>query len=156
MEERFETFTFLISGITKYIRRIKNEEMETFSLKSPHVNCLYSLYKEKSMTLRELCEKLGEDKAHVSRTIDFLEKNGYLTVVEESGKKYRNNIRLTEKGVKTAEEIAVRIDYFLEEISKGIDQKDRETMYKCLAIINNNLKKACENGIGEESYGREN
>ena len=43
MEERYKSFTVLISGISRSIRRIKTEEMAEFNLKSPHVSCLYYL-----------------------------------------------------------------------------------------------------------------
>ena len=43
MEERFGTFTILISKISRSIKRIKSEEMAEFQLKGPHVSCLYYL-----------------------------------------------------------------------------------------------------------------
>ena len=45
MIERFETFTVLITKISRSIRKIKTEEMAKFNLKSPHVSCLYYLFK---------------------------------------------------------------------------------------------------------------
>ena len=134
MEERFETFTFLISGIAKYIRKIKTEEMESFSLKSPHVNCLFHLYKEKTLTAKELCDIIGEDKANVSRSLEYLERNGFIQVDSKTVKRYKSPLRLTDKGQAAGKEIAFKIE------------EDRKIMYKCLAIINNNLKKACEGG----------
>ena len=43
MEERFETFTVLITRISRSIKRIKADEMADFELKGPHVSCLYSV-----------------------------------------------------------------------------------------------------------------
>ena len=78
MEERFNTFTVLIAGINRCIRKIKTEEMSEYNLKSPHVSCLYYLYKHNSLTAKELCDICDEDKSNVSRSIKFLEENGYL------------------------------------------------------------------------------
>ena len=146
MEERFETFTFLISGIAKYIRKIKTEEMESFSLKSPHVNCLFHLYKEKTLTAKELCDIIGEDKANVSRSLEYLERNGFIQVDSKTVKRYKSPLRLTDKGQAAGKEIAFKIENFVSLISNRISEEDRKIMYKCLAIINNNLKKACEGG----------
>ena len=77
MQQRFETFTVLISGINRNIRRIKTEEMEEFDLKSHHVSCIYYLYMQDGLTARELCDLCEEDKANISRALDFLEKQGY-------------------------------------------------------------------------------
>ena len=53
MEERFETFTLLISKLNRSIKRIKSEEMDEFNLKSPHVSCLYYIYKMGALTADE-------------------------------------------------------------------------------------------------------
>ena len=44
MEERFKTFTVLISKISRNIKKIKNQEMAEYGLRSVHVTCLYYLY----------------------------------------------------------------------------------------------------------------
>ena len=82
MNERFETFTVLISSISRSIRRLKTEETAEFDLKSPHVSCLYHLYKAGTMTAAEIREVCDEDKGAVSRSIFYLEQNGFLTRCE--------------------------------------------------------------------------
>ena len=54
MEERFETFTVLITRISRSIKRIKADEMADFELKGPHVSCLYYLSQQDGMTAAEL------------------------------------------------------------------------------------------------------
>ena len=68
-----------VARCSRYIRKIKQEEMDNFDLKGPHVSCLYYLYKnDGSLTLKELCDICDEDKAYISRAIDSLEKDGYI------------------------------------------------------------------------------
>ena len=52
MEERFETFTVLITRISRSIKRIKADEMADFELKGPHVSCLYYLFGGRDVTGR--------------------------------------------------------------------------------------------------------
>ena len=78
MKERFETFTVLIAKINRNIRKIKNQEMAEYDLRSPHISCLYYLYSTNGLTATELCERCEEDKATISRSLDYLEKNGYI------------------------------------------------------------------------------
>ena len=40
MKERFETFTVLINRISRNIRKIKNQEMAEYNLRSSHISCL--------------------------------------------------------------------------------------------------------------------
>ena len=67
MEERFETFTVLITRISRSIKRIKADEMADFELKGPHVSCLYYLSQQDGMTAAELCERCDEDKAAITK-----------------------------------------------------------------------------------------
>lgn len=151
MKNRFETFTILIASINRSIRRIKTEEMSEYGLKSPHVSCLYYLYKRPAMTAAELCELCEEDKAAVSRSLLYLEQNGFLLressspeFPRESGKHYRSPLRLTEKGTAIAESVALRVDHVLEAVSQGVTDEDRATLYRALEQINRNLRELCD------------
>ena len=145
MEERFETFTALVTGISRAIRRIKNEEMVEFHLKGPHVSCLYYLYKEDVLTAKELCDLCEEDKANMSRALDFLEKNGYILCKTQAGRRYRAALSLTDEGKKVGAHIAARIDRVLLAASEGVSESDRRTLYECLTKINDNLNRVCHN-----------
>lgn len=144
MNERFKTFTVLITNISRSIHKIKSEEMEEFNLKSSHVSCLYYLYKEDSLTARELCDICGEDKANISRSLKFLEQNGYLTADSTAQKRYLTPLILTEKGSAVGCRIAEKIDSVLGKASAGLTESDREVMYESLSLISTNLAKICD------------
>ncbi len=143
MDEKYKIFTVLMASINRSIRKIKTEEMAEFHLKSPHVSCLYYLFKEDGLTAKELCEVCEEDKANISRTIDYLETNGYLVRQNEDNKKYKSHLSLTEMGKSVACQIAEKIDRILDEAGEGISETDREIMYRSLFQISNNLQKRC-------------
>ena len=98
MENRFETFTVLINRISRNIRKIKNQEMEEYQLRSAHISCLYYLYASDGLTAAELCERCEEDKATISRALEFLEEEGYLSCESKTAKRYKSPLSLTEKG----------------------------------------------------------
>ena len=70
MQERFQTFTILIARLNRCIRKIKTEEMAELNLKSPHVSCLYYLYKADSLTSKELCDILDLDVNNLPKEVD--------------------------------------------------------------------------------------
>ena len=144
MEERFKMFTVLIADLNRCIRKLKTEEMAEYHLKSPHVSCLYYLYKEPSMTARELCDVCAEDKANISRSIDYLESNGFLVCCSQQPKRYKAPLMLTEKGSLVAEKLSCRIDEVLEAASEGVSAEDRAIMYRSLICIHRNLQKMCD------------
>ena len=142
---RFETFTVLIMKINRSIHKIKTEEMAEFDLKSPHVSCLYYLSQAESMTAKELCDVCGEDKAAVSRSIDYLESNGYVYCGADTKKRYKAELTLTEKGKAVASRIGEKIAAVLAKSSVGLDVETRNAMYEGLAAIERNLDEICKN-----------
>ncbi len=143
MQERFKEFTVLITRLNRCIHKIKTEEMAEFNLKSPHVSCLYYLFKMQPLTANELCGICAEDKASISRSIEHLEKEGYLICSSGAKKRYNAPFTLTDKGENTGRMIADKIDAVLEGSSFGVSDQDRQIMYKSLGVILDNLQKYC-------------
>lgn len=140
MEQRFETFTVLINKIRRSIRKIEHLEMAEYGLRSTHVSCLYSLYSRGALTAAELCDQCDEDKATISRSLEFLEKEGYLTCSAQKNKRYKTPLVLTPKGEKTGAEIAKKIHRILGQIGAGISEEERCTFYQHLTTISNQLE----------------
>lgn len=146
MQERFETFTILINRISRNIRKIKNQEMAEYKLRSAHVSCLYYLYSAERLTATDLCERCEEDKATISRALDYLETNGYLTCESKSTKRYKSPLLLTGKGQDVGKKIADKINAVLDEISVGLTEEERIAFYRSLSIISESLEKISKNG----------
>ena len=107
VKERFETFTVLINRISRNIRKIKNGEMSEYNLRSSHISCLYYLYLSDGLTATDLCERCEEDKATISRSLDYLEKNGYLICESYGTKRYKSAFNLTDKGLETGKKLSL-------------------------------------------------
>lgn len=145
MEERFEMFTVLIAKGSRYIKRIKTEEMAEFDLKTPHVSCIYYLYKKEMLTSKELCDICEEDKASISRSLEYLETNGYIKCLDQAKKRYKSHLVLTEKGKVVGKKVEEKIDNILVEASKGLSEENRKIFYESFALICNNLQNIYDN-----------
>lgn len=145
VNERFETFTVLINTISRNIRKIKNQEMAEYHLRSSHVSCLYYLYLSDGLTATDLCERCAEDKATISRSLDYLETNGYLTCPSKNAKRYKSPLILTEKGREVGRKIAEKIDHVLDSVSVGLSDEERTAFYRSLTIISKNLTSITKN-----------
>ena len=140
MKERFETFTVLINRISRNIRKIKKMEMAEYNFKNSHISCVYYLYMEKGLTATDLCERCEEDKATISRAIEFLEQNEYIMCESKSAKRYKSPFVLTQKGNEVGKKIADKINCVLDEISVELTEEERIQFYKSLAIISSSLE----------------
>ena len=140
MEERFELFTALITKISRNIKKIKNQEVEEYGLRSPHVSCLYYLYMMDGLTATELCERCEEDKATISRSLDYLETNGYIVCESKSAKRYKIPLYLTEQGRMIGKKVNEKVERVLDEVSAALTEEERIAFYRSLAIISGSLE----------------
>ncbi|MCM1157528.1 MAG: MarR family transcriptional regulator [Bacteroidales bacterium] len=139
MIERFELFTTTIGQIYKNLQRIKMQEMAEFQLKGAHVMCLFELNRNKDgLTVTQLSQLCGEDKAAVSRTVSDLVKRGLVTT--DSKKKYRAPILLTAKGQSTADRVDEMVTEAVLAGSDGLTDAERTVFYHALTKISENLK----------------
>ena len=145
MQERFETFTVLINRISRNIKKIKNQEMAEYNLRSAHVSCLYYLYMHKGATATDLCERCEEDKATISRALDYLENDGFITRNPERTKRYNSPLTLTDKGNEAGEKIADKVSDVLNAISGGLTEEQRVEFYRSLSIVSESLETVSKN-----------
>ncbi|MBQ8431271.1 MAG: MarR family transcriptional regulator [Clostridia bacterium] len=148
MKARFETFTVLIAKISRNIRKIKNREMAEYGLRSAHVSCLYYLYLSESLTATDLCERCEEDKATISRALDFLEEKDFILCQSKHAKRYNSPLSLTEKGRTVGKQIVDKINCVLDEICNDLTEEQRLAFYHSLAVISHSLE-LCVNGISK-------
>ena len=142
MVERYGVFTQRIARISRCIRRLKAEEMARFGLKGPHVSCLYYLGLDGPQTAAELSERCDEDKAAVSRTLEFLLQNGYVTT-EAISRRYRSPLYLTDRGREVFAALQARIASMEDAASMGLTEEQRSKMYAALELICGNLERLC-------------
>ncbi len=112
-----------------------------YNLKGIHVSCLYYLYSFNPLTFGELCEKCEEDKAAVSRSIEHLKANGFITENRNSCGRYKTPIMLSEKGNEAGKKIADKISAVLKNVSSSLSDTQRADFYKMLSLISENLEK---------------
>ena len=141
MDKRFENFTMLLNRISRNIRRIENHEMSEYNLRSPHISCLYHLYLSGELTSAQLCERCEEDKATISRSLGFLEREGYIFCKTKGIKRYKSPMLLTEKGTDVGRRLAEKVDKVLEQVSTGLTEEERNIFYRCFGVISENLER---------------
>ncbi len=145
MEQRYTTFSLLLINISRCVQKIKNVEMAALGFKGKQVQCLFALYNcTEGVSLTKLGEMCGEDKGMMSRTVKELAKAELVYVDVSSERKYKNPIRLTDKGNNVACIVAEKISSLLEEGSLGISDEERTQLYHSLGIISENLTGICK------------
>ena len=70
-----------------------------------------------------------------------IEKNGYITCASGAGKRYKSPLRLTERGKAVGHAIGEKIMRIVEAASEGLSEAERQTMYRALALVSENLER---------------
>ena len=145
--ERFSPFVLFTERISKNIKRIADEKMEPYGLRSSHVMCILQLAKSESgLSSTVLAEACGVDKAFISRTTSELMEKGYVTKDEKNAKgTYKTKMILTERGWEIQKIIVGIIDECLRRVDSNISVKKLEVFYDVLEKIDTGIANLLKN-----------
>ncbi len=150
MVTRFEKFSYIITELSRLLHKIESDVMEQIGLKGPHAIYLLTLSNfEGGITSANLAQYCGRDKADVSRALRLLEEQALIKKSEDLKNNYRAPIILTKEGCETAEKIRNKAKKAVDYVSRGITEAERETLYKTLEVIGNNIRDLSRIGIHE-------
>ena len=144
MPSRYNNFKILITKIARGIHKVEEKEMQQINLKSQHISCLYYLSISERLRAKDIVELYLEDKGQVSRSLDYLEKNGYILCESKAIKRYNAYYYLTEKGKEVSKYVETKVNDIVDAVSNFLSDEERFTMYRCLAKISKNLEKVDE------------
>ena len=150
MLSRYEQFSFVISGIYRYIQKIERDEMVKYGYKGAFAQYLAVMNRHpEGVTASGLCEILEKDKAAVSRVISEMEQMGLIARRTEGNRQYKAHLTLTQEGKKAAEYVNSRAQAAVESVAGELSEEDRKMLYATLDMIAARLQKVSKNGIPE-------
>lgn len=146
MQERFEHFSRVISGVSYGLHKIAAKELGKYGLKGPYAVYLLTVYRNSGgITATRISELCNRDKSDVSRAMTAMEKQG---LVRKSNKAiYRAEITLTDRGIEAAERINGLAAAALQKIDKVVSPEELDNMYKALGAICGSINEMIEDGI---------
>lgn len=145
---RFEQFFSAITSIHRSILKVERMEMAKYGLKATNTQCLIAMERfPEGITAARLCEVCEKDKAAISRTIAELEAAGMVTRSDPEGKRYRSQLKLTEKGSQVAGKVNAMVYRAVKQASEGYSAEERQTFVNVLDLIAGNLQNLCREGL---------
>ena len=143
MQEHFEQFAALISGIYGNIKKLKMAYTEELGLKEVHIFWLYLLRTHpEGMTASEIASACRTNRSLVSRDIKELLEEDIVYTDENTGRRrYGWKFYLTDKGRKLAGRISDIAAGVQAQVSGEIDSEDLAVFYKTLRTLSDNFDK---------------
>ena len=83
--------------------------------------------------------------------MDYLETNGFIVRDSDRVKRYRNPLRLTEKGQEVGKRIAEKIGAVLDTVSRTLTEDERAALYRSLSAISRSLDAIAQSSGKQEA-----
>lgn len=139
---RFKKFTLLIDGIHKSIHSLKVTIAPGLGVKGVHVLWIYELLMTPNgLTAAELATRNNINRSLISREIEALVKDGYVTPAQSDGTRYNEKLILTERGTELAKRIRDEVISVQYAVDNGISEEELVSFYSTLEKLNNNFSK---------------
>ena len=113
-----------ITDVLKKLSKKEDEMLSPFGLTHSHARYIENVYRFNTVTMADLTELSGTDKANTTRVIKDLLTQG---IVEKSGGERKFNITLTEKGTQIAEHFKQQQERFMRNVFKDFSKTEIET-----------------------------
>lgn len=131
----------VVAGVIKKLRKKQDELLLPYGLSNFHAVYIANLYRYKEMTMADLTELAGVDKANTTRVIkDLLDKN----IVEKQGGERKFVLKLTQNGKKIAKKFNDKIEKFMNMVFSDFADSEKNELCRLLNKLFNGLKGAVE------------
>lgn len=145
---RFEQFSYVISGINRHIQKIERDEMIKYGYKGAFAQYLVALRRyPEGITSAKLCEICDKDKAAISRVLTEMQKKGLILRETQSDHRYNALIKLTTEGLKAAAYVDERAQAAIEAVGNEMTDENRAAFYATLDFIAAKLQTISKEGL---------
>ncbi len=145
---RFEQFSYVISGINRHIQKIERDEMIKYGYKGAFAQYLVALRRyPEGITSAKLCEICDKDKAAISRVLTEMQEKGLILRETQSDHRYNALIKLTAEGLKAAAYVDERAQAAIEAVGNEMTDENRAAFYATLDFIAAKLQTISKEGL---------
>ena len=145
---RFEQFSYVISGINRHIQKIERDEMIKYGYKGAFAQYLVAIRRfPEGLTSAKLCEICDKDKAAVSRVLNEMQEKGLILRENTGDNRYNALIKLTDEGFRAVAYVDERAEAAIEAIGNEMSDEKRAEFYATLNFIASKLQTLSKEGL---------
>ena len=130
---------YLISMATKLIKKAIDEALKPHGVTAAQWGILGRLYEEDGLLIVEIAKRLFTEPPTITRMLDLLEKEGFVTRKTKEGDRRAYEIFLTKKGKDMEEVLRLKVFDTIDNATKGLSEKEITAFKNTLRNIINNL-----------------
>lgn len=133
MTSQFDNAPQMLGHLMKSFKRLQGLALKPYdlgALYAPFINVLY--HHQDGISLKELGELIGVDKAHISRVIVALEGMGYVERFKVGEPPSRSRVRLTESGLALARDYSREMADIKQQLLSSVSDEELAALLKTL------------------------
>ncbi len=115
--------------------------IEGFDIQFEQIPPLMMAYIEGEVSQQQIADELDRDKSSINRTITWLEKNGYVSVSQDSTDKRKNVIKTSRKGDAFASLLFKNMNMLNDEILSELTAEEMKVMDRVFNKVMSIVKK---------------
>jgi len=140
MEKLNTTFFYNLEKTVKTYRQFFQSQLRKngFEITLDQWLVLHTIIEYPEASQNEIAERVFKDKASVTRIIELLVQNGYLTRAIHPNNRRKFQLDLTSKGKKTIEDLKDLVTQFRGTALMGVSIEQIQEMQRLLSAIMNN------------------
>jgi len=132
-------FSFLISDVSRQIRKVFDQKMILLGLTRAQWHTLVHVLRMEAPTQTELADVLDINRSSAGGLIDQLEKSGFIKRIADADDRRVWRISATELGEKSARDISAYAEILADEIFDGIPEQSLNQARKVLLTLRANI-----------------
>ena len=144
-KKQIKSFRSILRVLERELGFQSDSESQCCGMTLTQCHVLMELAGKKTANIKGLSELFGLDKSSLSRVVDKMVESGYLNRTEKEDDRRFLSISLTEKGVRTAEEINTVCDLYFERLFSMIPEDKHSSVIESLTLLTNAM-----NGLRNE------
>lgn len=118
--------------------KLKKQGFNDFA--SSHGNILFQLNKNGQMTMSELAKAINRDKSTATVLVRKLEKEGFVSIINDKKDKRNKNILLSQKGMEYTKITTEISNELLSTFYKGFSNQEKQNFLEYLERIEKNFE----------------
>lgn len=118
--------------------KLKKQGFNDFA--SSHGNILFQLNKNGKMTMSELAKAINRDKSTATVLVRKLEKEGFVSIINDKKDKRNKNILLSQKGMEYTKITTEISNELLSTFYKGFSNQEKQNFLEYLERIEKNFE----------------
>ncbi len=117
-----------------------NTKIKEFDISPEQWSLIFRVVENEGLTQKELSDTTYKDQANITRSIDRLEKKGFLNRVSNSNDRRIINLFPTQKAKELVEKIVPISNEYNKQLCQGLSKNESEELLRLLNIIYKNVE----------------